>query len=444
MESHQRQLTSTQRVIILHSVVDLYNYIPRVQERYLGQLLKEFPVVILTGARQTGKTTLATSFTIGADRAYRSFDDFATQDVARRDPAALFSDEQRITLDEVQRIPEILSAIKIEVDRKRTPGRFLCTGSANLLLMKQVAESLAGRAVYLEVPPFAWAELARASFGAALDALARAPSVAAFLRNAPRPSAKSAARHRLTLVKEAVFHGGFPVAALLAEDSARSRWFEGYVSTYLERDVRLLSPIGDLVAFRRFMQAAATRNGALLNVAQLAQDAGVPPSTANRYLSLLEISFLVWRAPAFGVNRGKRLVKTPRLLWVDSGLAAHLAGFRSAQELAESRLWGAWLEAWIGLHLRTWASLNEDRPRLSYWRTSTGQEVDFIVESTRSLLPIEVKATSRPVGEDIKGLETFLDLHKEAKLGVIACACSEILAVSSRVVAVPFETLLLA
>jgi len=191
------------------------------------------------------------------------------------------------------------------------------------------------------------------------------------------------------------------------------------------------------------MQAAALRNSSLLNVAQLAQDAGIPPSTATRYLSLLEVSFLVWKLPAFTVNRGKRLAKSPRLLWVDSGLAAHLAGYREKSELTEGRPWGAWLEAWVGHQLRAWAAGRDPRPELSTWRTSAGHEVDFIIESGRRILPLEVKATARPVGSDLRGLETFLDLHREARLGVLACACTEAHAVSSRIIAVPFESLLL-
>jgi predicted AAA+ superfamily ATPase len=310
-------------------------------------------VVILSGARQTGKTTLAGSPEIGADREYRTMDEFSTLEVARRDPAALVAGAERMTLDEIQRAPQLLSAVKIEVDRDRRPGRFLCTGSANLLLMAQVSESLAGRAVYLDIPPLTWPEIERAPLAATLDAAIAAASAEHFLKKSFRASA----RRNGVSVSEAIFRGGFPVPALSRDAAMRGRWFEGYAATYLERDLRLLSAIGDLVAFRRFMQAAALRNGALLNVAQLAQDAGIPPSTAGRYLSLLEVSCLVWRVPAFTVNRGKRLSKTPKLLWLDSGLAAHLAGFQDSGQLAESRLYGAWLKSWVGHHLRTWASM---------------------------------------------------------------------------------------
>jgi predicted AAA+ superfamily ATPase len=420
-------------------VVDLLDFLPRLQGTRLGQALTEFPVVVLVGARQTGKTTLVQSPGIGSSRTYTSLDDLAALDTAVRDPEALLMGAEPITIDEIQRAPKLLSVIKLEVDRKRTPGRFLCTGSANLLLMRQVSESLAGRAVYLEILPFTWSELEKTPFGSALDAAVASESAQDLLACLARLP-KHRARRPLT---EAVFRGGFPVAALTENAAARARWFEGYVGTYVERDLRLLSAIEDLVSFRRFMQAAALRNSSLLNVAQLAQDAGLPPSTAARYLSLLEVSFLVWRLPAFTVNRGKRLAKSPRLLWVDSGLAAHLAGYREKSELTAGRPWGAWLEAWAGHQLRAWAAARDPRPELSTWRTSAGQEVDFIIESGRRILPLEVKATARPVGSDLRGLEAFLDLHPEARLGVLACTCTEAHAVSSRIIAVPFESLFL-
>jgi len=424
---------------IIPFVADLHKFLPRRQGTRLAQVLTEFPVVVLVGARQTGKTTLVQSPEIGSSRQYTSLDDFANLDLAVRDPSALLMGAELITIDEIQRAPSLLSAIKLEVDRKRAPGRFLCTGSANLLLMRQVSESLAGRAVYLEILPFTWSELERVPLGSAMDAAVAAESPADLLTRLAGAQ-KHRVRHPLA---EAVFRGGFPVAALTENAATRARWFEGYVGTYIERDLRLLSAIEDLVSFRRFMQAAALRNASLLNVAQLAQDAGIPPSTAARYLSLLDVSFLVWKLPAFTVNRGKRLAKSPRLLWVDSGLAAHLAGYREKPALAEGRHWGAWLEAWVAHQLRAWAAGRDPRPELSTWRTSAGHEVDFIIEAGRRILPIEVKATTRPVGNDLRGLESFLDLHPEARLGVLACACAETHAVSSRIVAVPFEALLL-
>lgn len=430
-------MTATLWLIIIHDMDELQSTLPRAQMGYLTQVLREFPIVALIGARQTGKTTLVQARQIGTNRSYRSLDEYDTLDIAKRDPAAFLQGTRDITVDEVQRVPELFSAMKMEVDRDRRPGRFLCTGSANLLLMKQISESLAGRAVYLSIPPMTWAEIEGVKLAGVLDDALSARKSEELLRVITR-----APKAGLSLA-DAVVRGGYPVPCLSEDPSFRARWYDGYVATYLERDLRLLAAIGDLIGFRRLMQAAALRNGSLLNIAQLAQDAGVPPTTARRYLSLLEISFQIWQLPAFTVNRGKRLAKTPKLLWLDSGLAAHIAGFQDAQMLVSGRSWGLWLEAWVGHHLKTWASMKAPRPELSYWRTSDGREVDYVVESGQTLLPIEVKAGSRPTGADIRGLETFLDLYPKAHLGLLVCACKEPIAMSGRVVALPIQDFLL-
>ncbi len=430
-------LTATLWWNIIHNVDDLQRFLPRLQTGYLRQVLREFPVVVLIGARQTGKTTLVLTPDIAEGRSYRSMDDFDTLDVAQRDPTALLQGPRNITLDEVQRVPKLFPAMKVEVDRDRRPGRLLCTGSANILLMRRISESLAGRAAYLSIPPLTWPEVEGLQLAGVLDDALRAAKPGDLLR-----AAEHVPKARLTLA-EAVIRGGYPVPSLSDNPSFRARWYDGYIATYLERDLQMLAAIDDLVGFRRLMQAAALRNGTVLNIAQLAQDAGVPPTTARRYLSLLEVSFQIWQLPAFTVNRGKRLAKTPKLLWLDSGLAAHLAGIQDRLMLVSGRTWGSWLEAWMGHHLRTWASMKAPRPELSYWRTSDGREVDYVIESGRSLLPIEVKAATRPTGADIRGLETFLDLHPQARLGLLICECKEPFAISRRVVALPIQDFLL-
>ena len=240
---------------------DLQEIIKRIQTPHLEQVLRDFPVAILHGARQTGKTTLTQVPQIGRDRSYLTLDDFDILDLARRDPAALFMGRERITLDEVQRQPDILMAIKSSVDRHRAPGRFLLTGSANLLLMKQAAESLAGRAVYVNLPPLTWAEIERRDFGATIDLLLEKETADEILEcisdELVTPTRKLSA---------AVFAGGYPLPALAREASFRTRWFDGYVQTYLERDLRDLSSTDNLVEFRRFMRICAAQNGRLLNI----------------------------------------------------------------------------------------------------------------------------------------------------------------------------------
>jgi uncharacterized protein len=395
-------------------------------------------VVVVHGARQTGKTTLAQMPAVARGRSYLTLDNLDVRELAQSDPRALFIGRPRVTLDEIQRHPDLLLAIKADVDTARQPGRFLLTGSANLLLMKGVADSLAGRAVYLSLPPLTWAEIEQRPFGVVLDLLLRNRDLNQLMQELPTEIPAPARP-----LEQAVLAGGYPVPALSADPSFRSRWLDGFVQTYLERDLRDLSAIGNLPEFRRLMQLCALRSGRPLNVASLGADAGLAAPTARRYVNLLETSFQVTRVPAYAVNRGTRLVKGPKLLWTDTGLAAHLIGISDEKSLREAREWGFLLETWVGNHLGVYAGLRAPRISLCHWRTPDGREVDFVLEAGRRLLPIEVKSTSRPGRRDLSGLDAFLDSYPEAPFGVVVCPCAVPTVISSRVLALPMELLLL-
>lgn len=377
-------------MIIIHSMSA--DPLPRLVLPSVAQRLRVMPAVIVTGARQTGKSTLVNELTPG-DRRYLSLDDLDVQDLARRDPDALLEGHRHITLDEVQREPNLLNAVKRSVDRRREPGRFLLTGSANLLLMRQVSESLAGRASYLTLWPMTRREqLGQAACGL-WDALLDTPE-----------------SDWIELITDGTDHsedwkalarrGGFPTPTLdLDSDEDRTIWFDGYVRTYLERDLQALSSISALPDFRRLMRAACLRMGQLVNQTDLGRDVALPQPTVHRYLNLLETSYLLVRLPAYAVNRTKRLIKSPKLYWGDTGVAMHLA-----QE-AEPR--GAHLENLVLQDLMAWRDSGIDRVELFYWRTSIGEEIDFVVEAAGSLLPIEVKTTRRPRLRDAAHLRTF-------------------------------------
>ena len=419
-------------MIIIHGMKK--KYVPRIQTEILARGLAAHPVVVLHGARQTGKSTLAQSEEIGKGRKYFSLDDMNVLELARRDPEALLLGAKRITLDEVQREPALLLAVKRLVDAGREPGRFFLTGSANLLLMKRISETLAGRAVYVRLPPFTWAECLGRGFGGRVDAIFKAKSAGEGLEaldmgpsSGPRPAA----------LREAVFCGGYPVPALHLPSSERAGWFDGYVQTYLERDLRDFSATDNLLDFRRLMRIAAMQTGRALNRASLARDAGVSPATAQRYLAILQASFQAHFVPAFAVNRSKRLIKAPKLFLGDTGLAAFLAGFTEPDELFRSREWGMWLENWVFIQLSAYAALRTPAPAISHFRTAAGQEVDFVLEGARNLLPIEVKATRRPNEDDTRGLALFLDEYPRAKLGLLLCFVEEPQLLSRRILALP-------
>jgi predicted AAA+ superfamily ATPase len=374
--------------------------LPRLLAPQLARALRSSPVVVLGGSRQTGKTTLARADGVGSSRLYRSLDDVDVLDRAQSAPEALVRDARRLTLDEVQRAPELLLAVKRAVDEDRAPGRFLLTGSANLLLMKRVSETLAGRAVHLTLRPLTRLELlGRGSAGAWSDLFRRSDRSWLKLLRARDASSDD--------WRDVVRRGGYPTPAHhLRRATERALWHAGYTQTYLERDLRDLSSVDSLPAFRRLMRAACLRIGNLANQTELGRDVGLPQPTVSRHLDLLEVSYLLVRLPAFAVNRTSRLIKSPKLYWNDTALALHLSG--------EDEPRGAHFENLVLGDLLAWSSSLLDAPQVMYWRTASGCEVDFVVEWKGRLLPIEVKATSRPRTRDADGLRAFLEEYREA------------------------------
>jgi len=385
---------------IIHDVKPL----PRLIDDALAARLRVMPAVVLTGARQTGKSTLVEKLVPG-ERRYRSLDDFDVRDTARRDPEALLGGADPLTLDEVQREPGLLPAVKQAIDRDRRPGRFLLTGSANLLLMRQVSESLAGRASYLTLWPMTRREQLGLGRAGRWDDLLGAPDDhwRDLLAAGDEPEEDWQAL---------ALRGGFPTPALeLATPADRSIWFDGYVRTYLERDLQDLASISALPDFRRLMQAACLRLGQLLNQTELGRDVGLPQPTVHRWLNLLETSYLLVRLPAYAVNRTKRLVKSPRIFCGDTGIALHLGATAPA---------GAHLENLVLHDLLAWRDARADSVELAYWRTTLGEEVDFVVEAGGKLLPIEVKATARPRLADCAHLRSFRrEYGRKARAGLL-------------------------
>jgi uncharacterized protein len=363
------------------------------------------PAVVVTGARQTGKSTLAEQLVPGARR-YATLDDLDVLDAAQHDPDVLVGGPGPVTLDEVQRAPELLRAVKRAIDRDRKAGRFLLTGSANLLLMRRVSESLAGRASYLTLWPMTRREQ-RGLGGCGLwDELHNTPE--AEWRDMLAGEKDSAEDWRMLARR-----GGFPTPALdLATAADRRIWFDGYVRTYLERDLQDLASISALPDFRRLMRAACLRMGQLVNQTELGRDVALPQPTVHRWLNLLETSYLLVRLPAYAVNRTKRLIKAPKIYWGDTGLALHLA---EAEEPD-----GAHLENLVLHDLLAWRDARVERAELGYWRTSIGEEVDFVIEAGGRLLPIEVKSTTRPRLSDATHLRTFrTEYGKKARAGLL-------------------------
>ena len=354
---------------------------PLYYRRWLTPLLQAaceaHPVVVLTGARQVGKSTLLRRAEPFSGWRYHTMDDFDTLRQVRENPASLWAGAQEVVLDEVQKAPELLPAIKRAVDEHPGRYRFILSGSANLLLMGNVSESLAGRAVYLTLDPLTLGELHGQPPPALLaDVLAdRWPEEGTLPEALPDP---------LPLMQR----GFMPALLSLSTPEGYLRWWEGYVATYLERDLRQMSQVESLVDFRRVMALLALRTGQLLNQSEVARDAGLSQPTIHRYLNLLEATHLFERVPTYLGSHTTRLLKSPRAFWADAGLAVFLAGYFSADELAKARELGAFFETLIYQHLRVSCSLLTPRGRLHFWRTQTGDEVDFVIEHGRRVVGI--------------------------------------------------------
>jgi predicted AAA+ superfamily ATPase len=410
-----------------HSQPDIFY--PRWITASLQEAVRDHAIVVLTGARQVGKSTLLLNADPFRDWRFHSLDDFDTLRQVNQAPEALWAGTEKIVIDEVQKAPELLSAIKQTVDRH--PGRFhfVLSGSANLLLMKQVSESLAGRAVYFILDPMALGEVQKKDPPALLtESLAGEWPAEGRLPESPPDTTPL------------ILRGLMPGLLTLSAPQAWLRWWDGYVATYLERDLRQLSQIDALLDFRRLMELAALRTGQLLNQSEIARDAGISQATAHRYLNVLEATHMFERVPAYMSSHTTRLLKSPKAFWNDTGLVVFLSGYFSEDDLRRSREFGAFFETLIFHHLRILSRLMVPPGRLYFWRTQSGVEVDFVLEHGRRLLAIEAKLTTRPSFSTAAGLRRFLQDHPHAGGLLLHCG-PEILRLDKNIAAVPWTLL---
>jgi predicted AAA+ superfamily ATPase len=395
--------------------------------------LADSPVVLLNGARQTGKTTLVQ--TLAAEKhpaQYLTLDDAGILSAAKADPAGFVAGlNGPVIIDEVQRAPELLSAIKVAVDRNRASGRFLLTGSANVLTLPRLSESLAGRMEILTLWPLAQSEIEGAA-GSFTD-LIFSEDPLSIAR--PEPS-------RTPLLAR-LLAGGYPEPLGRRNQARRSAWFGSYLTTILQRDIRDLAQIEGLTDIPRLLSLLAARAASLLNLADVSRDSRLPYSTLTRYLSLLEATFLVRLLPAWASNRGQRFVKSPKLLISDSGLIGHLLGLGAESGLKEERLLGPMLENFVALELLKDASWSASRPELFHFRTHDRKEVDLVLEDPSGrLVGIEVKASATVTAGDLKGLFALREIAGERFVrGLVAYTGEQVIPFGERLHAVPVNTL---
>jgi predicted AAA+ superfamily ATPase len=380
-------------------------YFPIMIERHLTQrllaALGDTPVIYLQGARQTGKSTLVQELAQGAHPAsYYTLDSAAVLAAAEGDPEGFIAGlSGRAVIDEVQRAPGLALAIKAAVDRDRTPGRFILTGSANVMALPRLSESLAGRVELHTLWPFSQDELEGREQSFADDV---------FSGRVVRHGSPEITEAELL---ERILLGGYPEVQTRKRQERRSAWFESYITTILQRDVRDISSIERLAEVPKLLGLLASRACSLVNYADIARTLAMPQSTLKRYLALLEATFLMRLLPAWSSNLGKRLIKSPKLVLTDTGLLGHVLGLDRERAVRDRILFGHVLENFVAMEVVKQITWSRGRFELFHFRTTAGQEVDLVLENAAGdLVGIEVKAGAKVEGRDFAGLRLLADL----------------------------------
>jgi len=358
----------------------------------LSNALADTPVIFLAGARQTGKTTLVQQISRSQHAEYFTFDDLSIQSAAAANPQGFIAGLPSCAIiDEVQRVPNVFTAIKYEVDKNRRPGRFILTGSANVLTIPRMAESLAGRIEVHTLRPFSQGEL-----------ISRKET---FIDAVFSGSLEHRSAGGVSDLIDRITKGGYPEVVQRPAAERRSAWFRNYVATILQRDIKDLADIDGLTQIPDLLKMIAARCANLLNFADIARSLQLPQTSLKRYISLLESIFLTYRLLPWHVNLNSRLTKSPKIYLEDTGLACHLLGISDARLEQDRQLLGQLLECFVVNELRKQNEWSETRPSMYHFRTHTGQEVDCILENAAgSCVGIEIKAAQNVSAGDAKGL----------------------------------------
>jgi predicted AAA+ superfamily ATPase len=389
------------------------------------------PVIVLSGARQTGKSTLLQNEKPFKDWHYVTFDDLDSLALAQRRPDEILNISQYMVIDEVQRAPKFMHAVKKAVDKDKS-RRIVLSGSARLILMKKVSESLAGRAVYCDLMPFSFGELmGTRNYGWVIKFMETGKLPSMNLRDY-MPNKEASGNLALNL-----FRGFLPAVAFMKKEEHIAAWWKGYVKTYLERDLRSISEIAYLPDFRKMMELLALRTASILKQSEIARDAGLSQATAGRYINILEETSLIVKVRPYSKNISKRLIKSPKIVLTDPGLTASLAGYSSADSIP-SQFMGALLESYVYLNLTAVASLIDGE--VMYFRTQGGREreVDFVLTKENRIMGIEVKLAKTVSAGDIDNLLFLKDASKSFACGLIVYSGMEIKQLAQNIFAVPW------
>ena len=377
-------------------------------ENILTEALEISPCVLLSGARQVGKSTLCLSI----DREYRVFDNLTQREAAKHDPQGYIAALPKpIIIDEIQKVPEVLEGIKLAIDKDRVNGRFLLTGSANVLDMKKAKDTLAGRIIEIPMYPLSQKELHHKPDENIIDIL--------FTQGVEGLTVEQKSYNE---VMQAILDGGYPEILKINSPRGRSLWFNAYISTYVERDIRDVGELRDISAFIRFFNIIAPRSCGLVNKSNLANEANLSEATVGNYLTMLEMIYQVSLLKPYASNISKRFIKSSKFFMNDSGLLSHLLGIGSVEEFVESKYKGDVVESFVYSELQKHIGYSLTQPKIYHYRTNDKKEIDFIIEKADKIFAIEVKSSQNIKKDTFKHIIDFQNKSDKEVVGIVLYA----------------------
>jgi predicted AAA+ superfamily ATPase len=400
-------------------------YIKRSIEKEIEEALDFFPILLITGARQVGKSTLSLKF---KQFDYITLDDTTLFTFAKEDPIGFVSSLKKpIIIDEIQKVPELLREIKKDIDENRINGSYLLTGSANLLSFKNISDTLAGRIGLFELYPFSMKEYYKKDENI----------LELFLSDL---SEMTLSNIDSVKIKEHIINGGYPEVQKTKSTKMRYIWFSSYIRTYIERDVRDIGEIRNLEKFIRVFNVLATRSANILNKSNLANETKVDVKTLDNYLTLLEQVYQVFSLRSYQKNMGKEMVKTPKIYFSDSGVLSHTLRIKSVEELDNSYYKGAIVETFVYAELKKHFHTSEDFFKFNYYRTKDKSEIDFILESNSHILLIEVKSSKTAKVDEFRHIIEFDKLVSDKKVvGIVLYFGERVICFKEKFWAVPMK-----
>jgi predicted AAA+ superfamily ATPase len=415
---------------VIINIRDMYHQ--RILTNRLERLFSVFPIVVVTGARQVGKSTLLAN-TLGRNMPTVVFDPVIDVENARQDPE-LFLNNRRppIILDEVQYAPELIPSIKRRIDQDRKPGQYILTGSQQWGVLRSVAESLAGRTVFLDLEGFTLSEVVNEGTDTWIEKWLRSP--VEFFDSQPRRLSQK------NTLYEQLWRGFLPEAQAIPLDTIPD-YHTAYQRTYIERDVRLLADVSDWQLFGRFLRLTAALTAQEINFSHIGRELGLTPQTAKRWLDILQATFQWYQVPAFSGNAVKKVSSKPKGYIADTGLACATQAISTPQTIGGHPIWGALFETACVAEIRKQCSFISPKPQMYHWRAHGGAEVDIVLEYDGRLFPIEIKAASRPSRRDTSGLSAFRKRHQQLNIahGLILAPIEQPLQLSDHDYALPWD-----